>query len=296
VLGIDRRLRPARPLRAFVGHRFTPGVTNNLRHNLQLLCRPYGVSLWYSDTDMPNGSVFETIVQRIRQSDFCVFDDRETEVRPNVLIELGVAIGTGKPYFYLNYQKKRKVAIARRKEVITTASDLAGMLYMPYTSYEDVCLELAMRLPGFLGCLTEMGMTPQSSLWGGNSARSRLSRRPEPAKSRLRPRLAALQLGFFPNRLSTRVPHRSEPHARILIESRIATGDSARTDIPYGQPSSTRPAGSGIRGGRQSKQYTAGLPGRLAGLSRVVRGPSIRAFASGAGSGRPIPYRPRGDT
>ncbi len=150
VLGIDRRLRPVRPLRAFVGHRFTPGVTNNLRHNLQLLCRPYGISLWYSDTDMPNGAVFETIVQRIRQSDFCVFDDRETEVRPNVLVELGVAIGTGKPYFYLNYQKKRKVAIARRKEVITTASDLAGMLYMPYTSYEDVCLELAMRLPGFL--------------------------------------------------------------------------------------------------------------------------------------------------
>ena len=133
-----------------MGHRFTPAVTNNLRHNLQLLCRPYGVSLWYSDTDMPNGSVFETIVQRIRQSDFCVFDDRETEVRPNVLIELGVAIGIGKPYFYLNYEKKRKVTIARRKEVITTASDLAGMLYMPYTSYQDVCLELARRLPGFL--------------------------------------------------------------------------------------------------------------------------------------------------
>src|ERR1017187_3251363 len=118
VLGVDRRLRPARPLRAFVGHRFTPGVTNNLRHNLQLLCRPYGVSLWYSDTDMPNGSVFETIVQRIRQSDFYVFADRETEVRPNVLIELGVAIAAGKPYFYLNYQKKRKVAIARRKELL----------------------------------------------------------------------------------------------------------------------------------------------------------------------------------
>ena len=148
--GIDRRLRPARALRAFVGHRFTAGVTNNLRHNLQLLCRPCGISLWYSDSDMPNGSIFETIVQRIRQSDFCVFDDRETEVRPNVLIELGVAIGIGKPYFYLNYEKKRKVTIARRKEVITTASDLAGMLYMPYTSYQDVCLELARRLPGFL--------------------------------------------------------------------------------------------------------------------------------------------------
>jgi hypothetical protein len=63
------------------------------------------------------------------------------------LIELGMAIGIGKPYFYLNYRKKRKVAVARHKEVITTASDLAGMLYMPYTSYEDVCLELAKRLP-----------------------------------------------------------------------------------------------------------------------------------------------------
>ena len=30
VLGIDRRLRPARPLRAFVGHRFTPEVTNTI--------------------------------------------------------------------------------------------------------------------------------------------------------------------------------------------------------------------------------------------------------------------------
>ena len=150
VLAVDRRLRSAGPLKAFVGHRFTPSVTNNLRHNLQLVCRPYRISLWYSDTDMPSGSVFETIVKRIRESDFCFFDDRETEVRPNVLIELGVAIGIGKPYFYLNYQKKRTVTIERRKEPITTPSDLVGMLAMPYVSYEDVVRELAMRLPRFL--------------------------------------------------------------------------------------------------------------------------------------------------
>jgi hypothetical protein len=150
VLAVDRNLRPRRPLRAFVGHRFTPAVTNHLRHNLQLNCRPYGISLWYSDTDVPNGSIFETIVRRIGQSDFCIFDDRETEVRPNVLIELGVAIGMGKPYFYLNYQRKRTVMIERRKERIVTASDLAGMLYIPYTTYEDLGRELARRLPGFL--------------------------------------------------------------------------------------------------------------------------------------------------
>lgn len=58
---------------------------------------------------MPNGSIFETIVRRTGQSDFCIFDDRETEMRPKVLIELGVAIGLGKPCFYLNYQRKRTV-------------------------------------------------------------------------------------------------------------------------------------------------------------------------------------------
>jgi len=47
-------------------------------------------------------------------------------------------------------------------------------------------------------------MTPQTSLWGGQFCPQPPFRRPGPAKSRLRPRLAALQLGFSPNRLSTR--------------------------------------------------------------------------------------------
>ena len=43
--------------------------------------RPYGIRLIYSDSDMPNGPVFETILERIRATDFSIFDDRETEVR-----------------------------------------------------------------------------------------------------------------------------------------------------------------------------------------------------------------------
>ena len=99
---------------------------------------------------MPNGPVFETILKRIRAADFSIFDDRETEVRPNVLIELGAAIGMQKPYFYFNYGKKRTVRIANRHEPITTASDLAGMLYLRYASYRPLFVEFARRLPGFL--------------------------------------------------------------------------------------------------------------------------------------------------
>jgi hypothetical protein len=150
VMAINRRIRCSRKVRVFVGHRFTPAVTRNLRHNLQIVLRPYGISPIYSDSDMPNGPVFETILERIRAADFSIFDDREAEVRPNVLIELGAAIGMRKPYFYFNYGNKRTVRIGNRREPITTASDLAGMLYLPYTTYRGLFVEFARRLPGFL--------------------------------------------------------------------------------------------------------------------------------------------------
>jgi hypothetical protein len=150
VLARDRRIRSNRPLRVFVGHRFTPAVTSNLRHNLQAVLRPYGITPIYSDSDMPNGAVFDTILKRIRTADFSIFDDRETEVRPNVLIELGAAIGMGRPYFYFNYANKRSVKIGSRREPITTASDLAGMLYLPYATHRELFVQFARHLPAFL--------------------------------------------------------------------------------------------------------------------------------------------------
>jgi hypothetical protein len=150
VMAVNKRIQCARRLHVFVGHRFTPAVTNTLRHNLQVVLRPYGIRPVYSDSDMPNGPVFETILERIRAADFSIFDDRETEVRPNVLIELGAAIGMRKPYFYFNYGNKRTVKINNRHEPIATASDLAGMLYLRYMSYRELFVEFARRLPGFL--------------------------------------------------------------------------------------------------------------------------------------------------
>jgi len=41
-------------------------------------------------------------------------------------------------YSDFNYGNKRTVKIHNRHEPITTASDLAGMLYLPYTSYRSL--------------------------------------------------------------------------------------------------------------------------------------------------------------
>lgn len=90
VVPVDRKLRRRKRLRAFIAHRFISAVTDNLRQNLQVLLSEYRVSPWYADTDMPNTPIFQTILTRIKKSNFCIFDDRETEVRPNVFIELGL--------------------------------------------------------------------------------------------------------------------------------------------------------------------------------------------------------------
>jgi hypothetical protein len=150
VVAIARRLTFRRSLTVFVGHPFIDEVSSNLRHNLQLILRPYRIRPVYADTDMPNGPLFETILERIRASDFCIFDDRETEVRPNVFIELGAAITLDRPYFYLNFQEKRTLRIGRKREKITAPSDLAGMLHIQYSAYDGLIRDLAMRLPGFL--------------------------------------------------------------------------------------------------------------------------------------------------
>jgi hypothetical protein len=150
ILPVSRKITIRRKLKAFVGHRFNDAVTPNLRHNLAIIFKAYGIQPWYSDSDSPNGPVFSIILDRIRKSDFSVFDDRETETRPNTLIEIGTAIGLDRPYFYFNYTDKRIVEIDGKREKIATASDLAGMLYMPYREYDVLLREFAVRLPLFL--------------------------------------------------------------------------------------------------------------------------------------------------
>ena len=150
ILPVQRTIRFPRKLQAFVGHRFTETVTPNLRHNLATFFSGYNIQLKYSDSDSPNGPIFQTILERIRKCDFAIFDDRETETRPNTLIEIGAAIALGKPHFYFNYEKKRTIMVDGRRERITTASDLAGMLFIPYREYDNLFREFAVRLPLFL--------------------------------------------------------------------------------------------------------------------------------------------------
>ena len=71
ILPVRRKILIKRKLKAFVGHRFNDAVTPNLRHNLAILFKAYGIQPWYSDSDSPNGPVFGVILDRIRTRDLC---------------------------------------------------------------------------------------------------------------------------------------------------------------------------------------------------------------------------------
>jgi hypothetical protein len=76
-----------RRTKCFVGHRFTPPVSETPRWNLRQLLEPYNVELEWSGRDMRSVQILEGIVNQTKTADFCVFDNRATKGKPNVYIE-----------------------------------------------------------------------------------------------------------------------------------------------------------------------------------------------------------------
>ena len=124
-------------------HESTTGILNAVRSSPKAYCG-HGHAPQHSRLRL-------LILTRINKSDFCIFDDWETEYyAPDVFIELGAAIAFGHSYFHLSFNKKRTVKIGRRREEIEVPSDFAGLLRLNYSNYEDLFLQFAIKLPAFL--------------------------------------------------------------------------------------------------------------------------------------------------
>ena len=126
--------------KCFVGHRFIDVVTDNFRHNLASVFHYFGIAPDYSDTGVINGQILDTIVAKIKTSDFCIFDNRLTESKPNVYIEIGVAIALKKPYYFFEFKDTKE----------GVPSDLSGLLALRYRDYRELVTEFSLTLPGFL--------------------------------------------------------------------------------------------------------------------------------------------------
>ncbi len=127
-------------LRCFLGHRFTARIANPLRLNLRYVLEPSNIELIWSDMDMSADAFFSKTVKEIRKADFCIFDNRGADEKPNVYIEAGIAYVLKKPFIMANYAGNR----------LHVPSDLAHINNVAYKGYADLMKQLYFRLPVFL--------------------------------------------------------------------------------------------------------------------------------------------------
>jgi hypothetical protein len=123
----------------FVGCRFD-GQQQRLKELLDSLLGYYGYRASLLDTAFGKRQILEEVFDRLKSPDvdFALFDNRATENRPNVYIELGIAFALGKPFILFQHQRT------------VIPADLAGFSTLRYANYKDLSWQLAVQLPKFL--------------------------------------------------------------------------------------------------------------------------------------------------
>lgn len=134
----SRRTRPE--LQCFVGHRFTKKLSEALRSNLRYVLEPFGIALKWSGMDINATGFFDDILANIHKCDFCIFDTRDTEGRPNVFIEAGIAYALKRPFILASYQRNQ----------LRVPSDLQHIKTIQYKDYRELTRTLYFELPVFL--------------------------------------------------------------------------------------------------------------------------------------------------
>jgi glycosyltransferase involved in cell wall biosynthesis len=134
------RSKPRMKRTCFLGHRFTREISNSLRSNLRYVLEPSNINLKWSGIDLNAAGFFDEIIELIRKCDFCIFDNRLTEGRPNVYIEAGIAYALKRPFILANYKGNR----------LRLPADLKHITVIPYSNYQELAKRLYFSLPVFL--------------------------------------------------------------------------------------------------------------------------------------------------
>jgi len=126
---LKKQLRPV-----FVGHVFAHSEIDDLRKAISKAFRRTPFAPYYADVDVQEGHILiDKIIEKIRQTEFGIYDISLPE-KPNVFVELGMSMGSGKPYYL----------IARSGSKIP--ADLAGLDRIEYVSYTDLSNQIKEKI------------------------------------------------------------------------------------------------------------------------------------------------------
>lgn len=128
----------------FVGHVFNREQIDDLRRAIrEALAEWEFIRLWFADDHLSGGHIFDKIRESIDRSFFCIFELSDA-TRPNVFLELGYALGKGKPCVFLLRDGK------------TMPSDLEGYDRIQYESMVQLANRLRDSMPQIIGRLANV--------------------------------------------------------------------------------------------------------------------------------------------
>jgi hypothetical protein len=119
----------------FVAHEFSAEKRDDLRRAIEKALAGSGLRPYYADNEVREGHIFkDKILPKIHATRFGIYDLSNPE-KPNVFMELGAAIGMGKPYFIICRQGT------------DLPSDVLGLDRIEYESYAHLTKELKAKIP-----------------------------------------------------------------------------------------------------------------------------------------------------
>jgi len=128
----------------FVAHPFTkPFTPADLRPIIKDVLAAQGKRAVFADEQVTSQHILQKICGQIQTSLFGIYDI--SLWRPNVTLELGLAIGLFRPYLIL----------LDKRHSDDLPSDIKGFDRIDYASLADLETQLAEKLPGFIADLSE---------------------------------------------------------------------------------------------------------------------------------------------
>lgn len=118
----------------FVAHEFSQAQREDLRAALADAFEDTHFTLYYADVELRVGHILlGKIIERIKTTEFGIYDI-SFPGRPNVFLELGIAIGMAKPYY---------IIMRAGTEV---PADLAGLDRIEYESFQDLVEQIKTKI------------------------------------------------------------------------------------------------------------------------------------------------------
>jgi hypothetical protein len=109
----------------FVAHGFSKQERDDLREAIEKAFKGTGLNAYYADIEIRQTHILEKIKERILGTSFGIYDITHIE-KPNIFLELGLAMGSERP-FYIMCKKGTKIP-----------ADLAGLDRIEYESYKEL--------------------------------------------------------------------------------------------------------------------------------------------------------------